>query len=411
MEDPPTAFNPCGICGRTFHPDVLERHERICSKNAVSSAKRKVFDTKKHRIMGTELQNFQTPPKSTKEDESKKLKATKSSWKQKHEQFIESIRSARTVSKAIAKGDPLPEYTPSAPNPDYVQCPYCERRFQQDTAERHIPFCKEKSQRVKMKANSAGKDNLSKRTQYKPPSLKKKSAGTPKAPLPGSSVVMKQSNFADTYTVNAVDGGVAGGPPTNIRGGSVRGNVVVGQPPRGKKTVASDTRVRKAVHEGTKQHTSTPNTHSTSSRRTAKTTSSNYERFSGDADYDRMDNDIETDSLDSYSRDYVMEKPKRKTVMRQKRLEQSSDFDETPALGSSRQPVVKNLPQSRQQNGYHQPSPSNDPWSRVSSSSSGGRGPALSEHGMPMSRYCYECGSKYPVPQAKYCCMCGIRRL
>ena len=127
---------------------------------------------------------------------------------------------------------------------------------------------------------------------------------------------MKQSNFADTYTVNAVDGGVAGGPPTNIRGGSVRGNVVVGQPPRGKKTVASDTRVRKAVHEGTKQHTSTPNTHSTSSRRTAKTTSSNYERFSGDADYDRMDNDIETDSLDSYSRDYVMEKPKRKTVMR-----------------------------------------------------------------------------------------------
>ena len=94
------------------------------------------------------------------------LQPKKKDWRQQHEQFITSIRAARDVSKAMAKGGPLPTYTPSAPNPDYVQCPYCERRFQEDTAQRHIPFCKEKSQRLTSKASkSAGTEKLNKRTQ------------------------------------------------------------------------------------------------------------------------------------------------------------------------------------------------------------------------------------------------------
>lgn len=35
----------------------------------------------------------------------------------------------------------------------------------------------------------------------------------------------------------------------------------------------------------------------------------------------------------------------------------------------------------------------------------------LNEHGMPKSKYCYECGAKFPVPQAKYCCECGTKRI
>lgn len=35
----------------------------------------------------------------------------------------------------------------------------------------------------------------------------------------------------------------------------------------------------------------------------------------------------------------------------------------------------------------------------------------LNEHGMKMGKFCYECGSKYPVPQAKYCCECGTKRI
>jgi hypothetical protein len=36
---------------------------------------------------------------------------------------------------------------PSAPDPSLIQCDFCGRRFNDKAAERHIPFCKEKSQR------------------------------------------------------------------------------------------------------------------------------------------------------------------------------------------------------------------------------------------------------------------------
>lgn len=38
-------------------------------------------------------------------------------------------------------------------------------------------------------------------------------------------------------------------------------------------------------------------------------------------------------------------------------------------------------------------------------------GAFLNEHGLPLSKFCYECGSKFPVPQAKYCCECGTKRI
>ena len=50
--------------------------------------------------------------------------------------------------------------------------------------------------------------------------------------------------------------------------------------------------------------------------------------------------------------------------------------------------------------------------SSVSSlTSAGQRKMPLNEHGMPMSKFCYECGTKFPVPQAKFCCECGTKRI
>ena len=43
--------------------------------------------------------------------------------------------------------------------------------------------------------------------------------------------------------------------------------------------------------------------------------------------------------------------------------------------------------------------------------SAGQRKAPLNEHGMPMSKFCYECGTKFPVPQAKFCCECGTKRI
>jgi hypothetical protein len=63
-------------------------------------------------------------------------------------------------------GGPVPSHRPSEPNPDYVQCPYCKRRFQESAAERHIPFCKEQNARLEHNpASVRAKQSLSKRMQ------------------------------------------------------------------------------------------------------------------------------------------------------------------------------------------------------------------------------------------------------
>ena len=130
---------------------------------------------------------------------------------------------------------------------------------------------------------------------------------------------MKQSNFAETYVVNSTDG-INGGVPTSIRSGSVRGNVVVAHAPESKKTGLGETKVRKTTtHERSKQSPSAQSSSKTSTR-TMKTGSSSYDRV-GDYNgmnigYNKMGSDIDVDSLDSYSRDSLVEKPKRKMVVR-----------------------------------------------------------------------------------------------
>ena len=67
----------------------------------------------------------------------------KTNWRQKHEDFINSIRAAKEMKAHIAKGGKLSDLPPPPPSDysDYVQCPHCSRRFNQQAAERHIPKC------------------------------------------------------------------------------------------------------------------------------------------------------------------------------------------------------------------------------------------------------------------------------
>ena len=65
---------------------------------------------------------------------------------------------------AAGKSIPLPR--PSKPNPDYVQCPHCGRRFEEFAAERHMPFCKEKHSRIERRSqDNKAMDKLNKRIQ------------------------------------------------------------------------------------------------------------------------------------------------------------------------------------------------------------------------------------------------------
>ncbi|XP_067132459.1 uncharacterized protein [Centruroides vittatus] len=134
---PPNTVN-CSLCGRHFAKDRIEKHEVICQK--INQKKRKVFDACKMRVKGTEAESFVRKGISVKEEPVKK----KSNWRTKHESFLESIREAKRVQKHLAAGGKISDLPPPKPseNPDYVQCPYCNRKFNEAAADRHIPKCK-----------------------------------------------------------------------------------------------------------------------------------------------------------------------------------------------------------------------------------------------------------------------------
>ncbi|XP_053544980.1 zinc finger C2HC domain-containing protein 1C [Bombina bombina] len=129
---------PCGICGRRFAQQRLEKHMEACRK--LQNSKRKVFDSSLARAKGTDLEQFlqtkgRAPPPAT--------QVQKRTWRQKHESFMRTIQQAREVQHVIAKGGKLSDLPPPPPeeNPDYVPCPHCNRRFAPRAAERHIPKC------------------------------------------------------------------------------------------------------------------------------------------------------------------------------------------------------------------------------------------------------------------------------
>ncbi|NWR70123.1 ZC21B protein, partial [Centropus unirufus] len=140
------------------------RHDPICRK--VFNKKRKPFNSQNQRLRGTEVATVRKQPQQ------KKQPARKSNWRQHHEDFINALRSAKQVTKALKEGLPLPPPPPPSINPDYIQCPHCSRRFNETAAERHIKFCEEQATRrsfaAKMTRQASGKQPV---TQRKPPTL------------------------------------------------------------------------------------------------------------------------------------------------------------------------------------------------------------------------------------------------
>lgn len=173
-------LDECGNCGRKFNVDVLGRHQKICTK----VKKRKAFDSSKQRLEGIEKLPIK---KSSQQTVNKPIKK-KADWRSKHEEFIKTIRSARGVTAAIKEGRDLPPPPPPTINPDYVQCPHCDRRFNESAAERHINFCKEQKSRLPKSSSKLKTESRLKkqeiRTKYRPPAPggKKKSISSPVKP-------------------------------------------------------------------------------------------------------------------------------------------------------------------------------------------------------------------------------------
>ncbi|MEQ2221747.1 Zinc finger C2HC domain-containing protein 1A, partial [Ilyodon furcidens] len=149
---PAQDLSQCKTCKRWFFPKVLEKHANICQKTATK--RRKIFDSSRQRAEGTEISTLKPiKPKLQSSAASQKAEPPKkpSNWRKKHEDFITTIRAAKAATQAVKDGGPLPPPPPPSYDPDYIQCPYCQRRFNENAADRHIKFCQEQAARMPIK--------------------------------------------------------------------------------------------------------------------------------------------------------------------------------------------------------------------------------------------------------------------
>ena len=185
----------CRLIARDFIP-MQNRHIPACQK--LNTKKRPVYNSSKIRAQGTELESFQRKNAmkemlGSNKDPSRKKKAPRaptyedkviptldpkdkkaSDWRTKHDQFIQNIRMAKLPADS-EQARKIMASRPADPNPDYVQCHYCDRRFNEQAAERHIPVCKQSFEKSRLHPSSsrnpdANKDqSLRRRLSFRPP--------------------------------------------------------------------------------------------------------------------------------------------------------------------------------------------------------------------------------------------------
>ncbi|TNV73828.1 hypothetical protein FGO68_gene15711 [Halteria grandinella] len=129
----------CELCFRRFNLDSFERHILICEK--VFFKKRKAFDSLKQRTLGDEHYQMieAAMQKFSYYNENVKLNTK---WKIRSAQFRMAVQQAKNPGQ-------MPIEQSNGDN--RVQCPYCLKRFANETAERHVPLCERKTRDLKNK--------------------------------------------------------------------------------------------------------------------------------------------------------------------------------------------------------------------------------------------------------------------
>ncbi|XP_038222232.1 bromodomain-containing protein DDB_G0270170 isoform X4 [Zerene cesonia] len=140
----PLPLAPCPVCGRTFVPQSLAKHVKICEKMTIK--KRKTFDSSRQRREENSPFLEKSPPNTAKATPKPK---------------VQSVRSA------IMK-----------PTADLQKCPHCGRAFGVRAFERHVEWCADKAKILpaapaQPPAHIAdAKQRLNARTQYKAPPVR-----------------------------------------------------------------------------------------------------------------------------------------------------------------------------------------------------------------------------------------------
>eukprot|EP00656_Telonema_subtile_P051320 TRINITY_DN6870_c0_g1_i12.p1 TRINITY_DN6870_c0_g1~~TRINITY_DN6870_c0_g1_i12.p1 ORF type:complete len:427 (+),score=77.81 TRINITY_DN6870_c0_g1_i12:104-1384(+) len=155
------AMRRCSGCGRNMKLDTLAKHEPKCIQN-VNKPKRKVFNAKAQGLAGTGAEKYvdQSTPISGKnriqQGEDKPIRGKVPKWKQQSEDLKKAMRAEREYKDAIKKGKPLPLPVTHASDPSLVPCPHCQRTFNENAAERHIPKCSNQQAKPKRLMRGAG---------------------------------------------------------------------------------------------------------------------------------------------------------------------------------------------------------------------------------------------------------------
>ncbi|XP_076182971.1 uncharacterized protein LOC143154845 [Ptiloglossa arizonensis] len=201
--DVPPILLPCAICARTFMPQSLEKHSRICERTA--ARKRRVFDSAKQRIQGTELQGFRSRQEKKRQNE--KASRSSASWKQNHDEFLRAIRAARceVVDSPMQKqcsNSMAPSSAPTRAN-EQGTCPTCNRNFGIKAYDRHVAWCKDRAGRVTLSpATNIAKERLEARMKYRAPLKNNRQANREKY-SPGSAVTLNLGNKTTLTTARA----------------------------------------------------------------------------------------------------------------------------------------------------------------------------------------------------------------
>ncbi|VDD90596.1 unnamed protein product [Enterobius vermicularis] len=132
---------PCSNCGRRFIQASLAKHEPVCKK---IGKKRKVFDSGKQRATGSDI-TLQNVRKAERERQlvGGVFPRPQTSWRERHESFVSAVSTSRQVDYNTHKNSASPPIPRTSVPKDYVRCDYCGRNFNQQAAERHIPFCRD----------------------------------------------------------------------------------------------------------------------------------------------------------------------------------------------------------------------------------------------------------------------------
>lgn len=136
----------CNFCLRTFNKETVEKHERICQKNKQDRSGRQVFNIRKQRLNISKLESdrniIQSSLRTIGKQNTKASSSKKANWKLKSRQLRVIARATTNQASDQTHADDLQD-VPNLLELGYQQCPHCNRTFNENAAERHIPKCKD----------------------------------------------------------------------------------------------------------------------------------------------------------------------------------------------------------------------------------------------------------------------------